>query len=210
MIARLVPCDCFHGRRQQGPWRRAGEGRTTDTLTARYQRLGSCLLDIGRGLLQQADGTETMLRPKSLELLLFLLRNRGRVVGRAEILDTVGPRVVVSEDSVTQCIVDFRKAFGPSGLDLLQTVPRRGYLLEAGPEAAATTRLQAEGRPSVTVLPFRKDYADPDEASFADGLIEGIVHVLSASSRSLSCRAVPSWRWRKQLWRHAPSAGNSA
>jgi TolB-like protein len=155
-------------------------GRTTDTLTARNQRLGPCLLDTGRGLLQRADGTETMLRPKSLELLLFLLRNRGRVVGRAEILETVWPKVFVSDDSVTQCIVDIRKALGPSGLALLRTLPRRGYLLEVGPEEeTATGRLQADGRPSIAVLPFRKDYADPEEAYFADGIIEGIVHVLS-------------------------------
>jgi TolB-like protein/class 3 adenylate cyclase len=37
----------------------------------------------------------------------------------------------------------------------------------------------AEPRPSIAVLPFRKGHADPDDAYFADGIIEGIIHVLS-------------------------------
>jgi TolB-like protein/class 3 adenylate cyclase len=37
----------------------------------------------------------------------------------------------------------------------------------------------SDARPSIAVLPFRKDHTDPDEAYFADGIIEGIVHVLS-------------------------------
>ena len=128
-----------------------------------------------------------MLRPKSLELLLFLLHNQGRVVGRAELLDAVWPKVFVTDDSITQCVVEVRKAMGEAGTSLLRTVPRRGYLLQ--PEVVTVEKPPAvvsrrnDERPSIAVLPFRKDYADPQEAYFADGIIEGIVHVISGLER---------------------------
>jgi TolB-like protein len=154
------------------------------------QYLGGCTLDISRGVLRCADGAETMLRPKSLELLLFLHRHSGRVVGRAELLDAVWPNVFVTDDSITQCVGEIRKAMGLAGAELLRTVPRRGYLLQAGllmdgPLDRTLAPSRDEDRPSIAVLPFRKHYTDPQEAYFADGIIEGIVHVLSGLERVL-------------------------
>ena len=97
-------------------------------------RFGGVRLDAGRGVLRRADGTETTLRPKTLDLLLLLLRNPGRVVTRAEILDAVWPEVIVTDDSITQCVVEIRRALGEEA-GLLKTIPRRGYLLEAAVEA---------------------------------------------------------------------------
>ena len=94
-------------------------------------RLGGCVLDAERGVLTAADGTETTLRPKTLDLALLLLANPGRVVSRAEILDSVWPGVFVTDDSVTQCVTELRRAMGAEGATLLKTLPRRGYLLEA-------------------------------------------------------------------------------
>lgn len=45
--------------------------------------------------------------------------------------------------------------------------------------AALPGRAAPDARPSIAVLPFRKDHTDPEEAYFADGIIEGIIHVLS-------------------------------
>ncbi len=64
------------------------------------------------------------------------------------------------------------------------------YLLQAevaaeaanGHSAPRAARLP-EDRPSIAVLPFRKEAGDPQEAYFADGIIEGIVHVLSGLER---------------------------
>jgi TolB-like protein len=131
-----------------------------------------------------------MLRPKSLELLLFLNRHAGRVVGRAELLDAVWPEIFVSDDSITQCVGEIRKAMGMTGAELLRTVPRRGYVLQAGlalqapPEALGRSARDGD-RPCIAVLPFRKSYTDLEEAYFADGIIEGIIHVLSGLERIL-------------------------
>ena len=37
----------------------------------------------------------------------------------------------------------------------------------------------AEGRPSIVVLPFRQNQSDPDDAYFADGIVDNIIHALS-------------------------------
>ncbi|MGG5811393.1 winged helix-turn-helix domain-containing protein [Falsiroseomonas sp. CW058] len=157
------------------------------TSVVRRIRFGHCTLDEARGVLVAPDGGETVLRPKTLDLLRFLLRNPGRVVARGEILDAVWPGIFVTDDSITQCVVELRKAMGDAGASLLRTMPRRGYLLQAevaadAPPAAFAPPLlspRADDRPSIAVLPFRRDNPDPEDAYFADGIIEGIVHVLA-------------------------------
>jgi TolB-like protein len=151
-------------------------------------RFGCCVLDENRGVVVAPDGRETVLRPKALEMLRLLLRNAGRVVSRDEVLDSVWPNLFVTPDSVTQCVVDIRKALGAGGADLLKTLKGRGYLLEVEVEAEpASLESHAvrfpEDRPSIAVLPFRQNPVEPAEAYFADGVVEGIVHVLSGLER---------------------------
>ena len=45
--------------------------------------------------------------------------------------------------------------------------------------AAPMLSARADDRPSIAVLPFRMSASDPRQAYFEDGIIEGIVHVLS-------------------------------
>jgi adenylate cyclase len=154
--------------------------------TARRLRFGDCLLDEGRGLLIAPAG-ETVLRPKTFDLLRLLLDNPGRVIARNEILDAVWPNLFVTDDSITQCVVEIRKAIGPRGAEVLKTLPRRGYMLEAevvaegAPATAAAPMLtpRQDDRPSIAVLPFRMAGSQTDSSYFEDGIIEGIVHVLS-------------------------------
>jgi DNA-binding winged helix-turn-helix (wHTH) protein len=46
-------------------------------------------------------GAAVTLQPKALELLLYLVRNRDRVVAKDELLDEVWPDAVVTESSLT-------------------------------------------------------------------------------------------------------------
>lgn len=147
-------------------------------------RFGPCVLDAGRLVVVGSDGSETLLRPKSFDLLRLLLDRAGQVVARSDILDAVWPGLFVTDDSITQCIVEIRRALGPEAASLLRTVPRRGYVLEAEPRAEAPPPPHApprlvETRPSIAVTPFRKWHAAEADAWFEDGIAEGIVHVLS-------------------------------
>jgi DNA-binding winged helix-turn-helix (wHTH) protein/tetratricopeptide (TPR) repeat protein len=94
-------------------------------------RFEGFLLDTVRGTLLSPAGAEIFLRPKAFALLLHLLQQPGRLMGREELLDALWPGMVVTDDSLTQCISDLRKAFGESASAVLRTVPRRGYILSA-------------------------------------------------------------------------------
>jgi TolB-like protein/DNA-binding winged helix-turn-helix (wHTH) protein/Flp pilus assembly protein TadD len=94
-------------------------------------RFRGFVLDPARGVLRRPDGTEVALRPKSTEVLRHLARNASRVVPRDALMEAVWPGVFVTDDSITQCVVEIRHALGADGAHLLRTLPRRGYTLAA-------------------------------------------------------------------------------
>lgn len=98
-------------------------------------------LDPERADLQGPDG-EVQLRPKSYDLLLYLVRHPGRLIGRDELLDAVWGHLAVTDDSVTQCLVEIRRALGDHARRIVRTVPRRGYLFDV-----PVTRLPAPSDP---------------------------------------------------------------
>jgi TolB-like protein/Flp pilus assembly protein TadD len=147
------------------------------------------ILDLRRGVLL-ADGAERALRPKSFALLRHLVENAERLISRDEILQAVWPGVFVTEDSITQCIREIRRALGDDTQVVLRTLPRRGYMLaiparrqeptDAPPPAAGVSAVQPlaappTDRPMVVVLPFDNIGGDPEQGYFADGLTADLV-----------------------------------
>lgn len=98
-------------------------------------RFGGFTLDLARAELLR-HGREVPLRPKTFALLAYLARNPSRVLSKQELLDAVWPGLVVTEDSLTQCIHDLRTALGDAGAHLVRTVARRGYRFDADIEDA--------------------------------------------------------------------------
>ncbi|MGX9964745.1 winged helix-turn-helix domain-containing protein [Roseomonas sp. F4] len=88
-------------------------------------------LDLGRGTLRRQDGPELTLRPKAFALLRHLLDHPGLLQGREALLETLWPGLIVTDDSLTQCVSDIRRALGDRAAGVLRTVPRRGYVLTA-------------------------------------------------------------------------------
>jgi DNA-binding winged helix-turn-helix (wHTH) protein/tetratricopeptide (TPR) repeat protein len=88
-------------------------------------------LDERRAELRGSDGVPIKLRPKSFDLLLVLLNNAGRVVGKQELMDAVWPSVHVADDSLFQCIRELRMALGDDQRQLIRVVSGRGYMLES-------------------------------------------------------------------------------
>jgi len=106
-------------------------------------RLGGYTLDLARGVLLDPRRGETGLRPKTAEVLRHLAERAGQVVPREELMQAVWPDVVVTDDSITQCVTEIRRALGQAGASLLRTLPKRGYLL-----AAEVTRVEAPPSPA--------------------------------------------------------------
>src|SRR5690606_7652163 len=68
-------------------------------------------LDVGRKELRRA-GRVVPIAPKPLELLMLLVRERDRVVSRAETLAAVWPDVRVSDATLASTVRDLRRALG--------------------------------------------------------------------------------------------------
>jgi DNA-binding winged helix-turn-helix (wHTH) protein len=103
-------------------------------------RFCSLTLHVDCELLLAADGAELPLRPKSFALLLLLVRNAGRTVSKEEIMASVWPDLIVTENNINQCVHEIRRALGAGAQQLLRTRPRRGYLFAAEVVAVTPTR----------------------------------------------------------------------
>jgi len=109
------------------------------TVTQRpIYRFADLVLDLGNETLRTKKGALVTLRPKSFALLQLLVENAGRLVTRDMIMEVLWPDVFVTDDSITQCVLDVRRALGDIS-ECLKTVRRRGYIFERGilpPEAS--------------------------------------------------------------------------
>src|ERR1700722_7349085 len=118
------------------------------------------VLDLRRGSLLTTVGEEIPLRRQSFELLRPLAENPGRLLDRDAINRAIWSDVAVTDDSITQCVRDIRRAIGDDAQQVLKTVPRRGYLLLADVTATHDPPLNqpADGavplpdKPSIAVL----------------------------------------------------------
>jgi TolB-like protein len=145
----------------------------------------------------QGPAGRVALRRKSFEVLRYLAEHPDRVVTKQEVLDAVWPNVTVTDESLTQCISEVRRAIGDESQRIIKTVPRRGYFIDvpsditagADPAPASATAenpslaLPLPDRPSIAVLPFTNMSGDRDQEYFVDGVTEDIITALS------------KWRW---------------
>jgi DNA-binding winged helix-turn-helix (wHTH) protein len=91
-------------------------------------RFGRFVLEYdARQLLLDAD--EVHLTPKAFELLAVLLRNRDRVVSKAELQERLWPSTFVEETNLAGLVAEIRRAIGDSATRpaFVRTVHRFGY-----------------------------------------------------------------------------------
>ena len=139
-------------------------------------------LDLTRGCLRSGD-RDIDLRPKAFAVLHHLAKNAGRLVPKQELYQAVWPGVVVSDDSLVQCIRELRDKLGDEGHRLIKTVHRRGYLLDV----AVSTSDFAVGFPTASASPV----ATSATASLVPSLDQGDMRArLSLSIANKSSIAV--------------------
>lgn len=94
----------------------------------RLFRFGGFVLDCAQRRLSHAN-EELYLPPKTFDLLLYLIQNKGRVIAKEELLDAVWPGVTVGENTLSQRIREVRDALRdePSAARFIKTIPRVGY-----------------------------------------------------------------------------------
>jgi DNA-binding winged helix-turn-helix (wHTH) protein len=100
-------------------------------------------------------GTETVhVTPRSMAVLVYLAAAEGRVVPRNQILDAIWPRMAVTQDALSQCIVELRKAFhdDAKGASVIETIPKLGIRL-IGPVSDAPPAARPSAGGSDHTLP---------------------------------------------------------
>jgi len=145
-------------------------------------------LDISRGRVRKGE-REIELRPKSFEVLRFLVENADRLVSKDEIIAAIWPDVIVTEDSLSRCISDVRAALSDADQRIIRTMAKRGYVFAApvsreqddeqdAIESPETTH-RLPDRASVAVLPFTNLSSDNSQEYLSDGITEDIISGLS-------------------------------
>jgi Tol biopolymer transport system component/DNA-binding winged helix-turn-helix (wHTH) protein len=81
-------------------------------------------------MLRRAD-EELPLRPKSFEVLACLVEHHGHLMTRADLMKAVWQGIAVTDNSLTQCMVEIRRALDDDSQQLIRTVARKGYLFTA-------------------------------------------------------------------------------
>jgi TolB-like protein len=146
-----------------------------------------CTLDVRSGVLRRGERTID-LRPKSFEMLRYLVENSGRLVSKDELIEVIWPNVNVTDGSLTRCMSDLRQALGDGEQRFIKTVPRRGYRFAAavslranGARSPAPTSepISTTPRLSIVVLPFMNLNGDPQQDYIADVITEELTSGLS-------------------------------
>jgi TolB-like protein/Tfp pilus assembly protein PilF len=120
------------------------------------------------------------LTAKAFDTLLELVRRRGEVVFKDDLMRAVWPDTFVEENNLNQHIGALRRVlqdrYGENRY--IVTVPGRGYRFVADVRLVAPTPLTGAGRLTVAVLPFAPLDDDPQSDYLADGLTEDTIAAL--------------------------------
>lgn len=94
-------------------------------------------IDVDRGELRDAGNRHVVLRRRSFELLLILARQHDQVVPKDDLIAANWRGLAVTDDSLTKCISEIRRALGPGLRDTIRTIAGRGYMLTGWAQDAA-------------------------------------------------------------------------
>jgi TolB-like protein/Tfp pilus assembly protein PilF len=154
-------------------------------------RFGDHVLDIERRELRRGD-EPIALEPQVFDLLVYLVRNRDRVVSKDDLIDSVWGGRIVSDSALTTRLNAARRAVNDSGAGqrVIRTVQRRGvrFIGEVSEDAEAVARVEVApaatepptaARLSIVVLPFVNLSDDPEQQYFADGVTGDLTTDLS-------------------------------
>lgn len=91
-------------------------------------RIADVEVDTVQGCVRR-EGAELHLRHKTFQVLLYLLEQRHRLVTKEELWESIWQGTAVTDDALTRCVMDIRKALGDDARQqrFLKTVSKAGY-----------------------------------------------------------------------------------
>lgn len=102
-----------------------------DSGNTQSVKLGDALYTLRRGELFDSDGQLVAVRAKSAQMMAMLLGEPGRIFNKDEIAREVWPDAIASDESISQCVSEIRKALNDSEHAIVKTFPKRGYSINA-------------------------------------------------------------------------------
>jgi DNA-binding winged helix-turn-helix (wHTH) protein/tetratricopeptide (TPR) repeat protein len=144
------------------------------------------------------NGLPVPLKPKILDLLLYLVERRGQLVVKEDLMREVWADAIVEENNITVSMSILRKTLGDEDKrQFIETVPRRGYrflpvvteISDSAPAAQISPPpripnvVQEEPIDSLAVLPTPSDGNDPNVDYLSEGIVESIINTLSRIRR---------------------------
>jgi TolB-like protein/DNA-binding winged helix-turn-helix (wHTH) protein len=117
-------------------------------------RLDDWVIRPQRSIVEREDKT-VHVKPKSMAVLVCLAEANGEVVSRDEIFSAVWPGSIVSDDTLTQCVVEIRKAFDDTARDarFIETIPKKGFRLVPKVTSISTGSATIDTGPAANVDP---------------------------------------------------------
>ena len=120
------------------------------------------------------DGFPVSLAPKTFELLVFLILNKGRLVTKDQIMQAVWPDSFVEDANLTVSISVLRKALGEKdgNLRYIETVPKKGYRFTASVKEVRTPeedpiQVEEDISKEIKFPELRSNGANPDDPAVA-------------------------------------------
>ena len=170
-----------------------------------YEFKGFRLEAAQRRLLYQ--GQPVPLKPKVLDLLLYLIERRSQLVVKEDLMKDVWPDAIVEENNITVSMSILRKALGDDRdkHEFIETVPRCGYRFLAevrdvsheqsatdGDDQTSQSASKDDPIDSIAVVPAQSESNDPNVEYLAEGITESIINTLSRipKLRVLACSTV--------------------
>jgi TolB-like protein/Tfp pilus assembly protein PilF len=165
-------------------------------------------------------GQPCAVEPQVLELLVYLVRNAGRLVTKGDLIAHVWGGRIVSDSTLASRVKSARRAIGDDGEQqkLIRTVHSRGVrfvgeVRTEGGEAATGHAAAPEARPaiaagagaapakaelpSIAVLPFANVGGDPEQNYLVDGLTQDIITDLARFRQLRVVSRDSSFRYRE-------------
>jgi adenylate cyclase len=153
------------------------------------------------------------LTPQVFDLLELLLRNRGRVVSKDELVVSIWGGRAITDSALTTRINAVRAAVGDDGKSqqVVRTLPRKGFRFVADVQedepstpgahdvaGPVSPTLALPDKPSIAVLPLKNLPHDPTQEHISDGITEDIITELSRFSELFLIARNSSFQYKGQ------------
>jgi DNA-binding winged helix-turn-helix (wHTH) protein len=158
-----------------------------------FYEFGPYRIDVALSRLERA-GDVISVPPKAFDLLLLLARNPDRLLSKNELMEALWPKTFVEDANLTQHVYTLRKALGdrPDGEPYIETVPRRGYRLNAAVREAHVDRIAPPPQPPAAVGSPREQHVAPVVVIEGERKQATVLHCGVANAAGLAERLGPT------------------